>query len=82
MAPMNYEEHDYVVLEHLLPSLVNGERDHLSDHEEQQLDEFIAECGDNYYPVSSPEYPDDWMQYMAKCDITGLIGWCVEIKKS
>ena len=83
---MKHEEHDYMVLIHLLPSLVNGieydtiahEHYYAADYEKLKL--FVAEHGEHWLPVFDDEFPDDLVQYMAKCDVTGEIGWCVEIK--
>lgn len=79
---MTHLEHDYTVLMHLLPSLVNGidsDRDVLTDDEYDQLEKFMSEHGEHWYPLQCDEY-EDLIQYMSKCDVTGLIGWCVEIK--
>lgn len=72
--------YDYTVLMHLVPVVINADPSHLTDAEEKQLDEFLAEHGHHWTVVMDPEYPDDPVQYMAKCDVTGMIGWCVEIK--
>lgn len=80
---MTHHEADHRVLMHFLPSLVNGidtDLDVLTDDEHDQLTEFVSDCGEHWYPLHDPEFPDDLIQYMAKCDVTGLIGWCVEIK--
>lgn len=80
---MKHEEHDYTVLMHLLPSLVYGidtDRDALSDDDYDQLEEFVSEHGEHWLPLCDDEFPEDLIQYMAKCDVTGKIGWCVEIK--
>lgn len=77
---MKHEEHDYVVLMHLLPAIVNGDMSGLEDSDIASLEAWIEEHGDNYYPLFDEEFPDDLIQYMAKCDVTGEIGWCVEIK--
>lgn len=79
------EEHDHTVLMHLLPSLVNGidtDRDVLTDDEYDQLTEFVSQHGEYWLPVYDDHYPEELSQYMAKCDVTGEIGWCVEIEKS
>ena len=69
---------------HLLPPLVNGvyARDFydVDDADWLKLESFIAESGEHWLPVYDDEFPDDLVQYMAKCDVTGKIGWCVEIK--
>lgn len=73
------------VLMHLMPSLFNGidtDRDVLTDKEYDQLTEFVSEHGEHWLPVYDDEFPDDLVQCMSKCDVTGKIGWCVEIKKS
>lgn len=82
------EQHDHTVLMHLLPSLVNGIEYDTTAHEHyyaddyEKLQSFVAEHGEHWLPVYDDEFPDDLVQYMAKCDVTGEIGWCVEIKKS
>jgi hypothetical protein len=73
-------EYDFQVLMHLLPAVVNADMTGLSDEEEAQLNAFCSEFGGHWIPVENEEFPDDLVQYMAKCDVTGLIGWCVEIK--
>lgn len=81
---MKQEEHDYTVLMHLLPPLVNGmyrRADYdVSDKDWSKLEEFTCEHGENWFPLHDAEFPEDLIQYMAKCDVTGEIGWCVEIK--
>ena len=83
---MNHEEHDHTVLMHLLPPLVNGmyRRDDydVSDAEWVKLESFVDEHGEHWLPVYDDHHPEVLSQYMAKCDVTGAIGWCVEIKKS
>ena len=86
MIEFDEPHHDYIILMHLLPPMVNGDYTcfQLDDHgndDEAKLREWIDEHGDDFYPVMNPEFPDDMIQYMAKCDITGKIGWCVEIVK-
>lgn len=82
---MENPECDYTVLMHLLPPLVNGmyrrsEYD-VDDDDWQKLESFVEENGEHWYPLYDQEFPDDLVQYMAKCDVTGSIGWCVEIIK-
>lgn len=72
--------HDYVVLMHLVPAVINADPQELTDAEELQLNEFLVDHGEHWLVVFDIEYPDDPVQYMAKCDVTGKIGWCCEIK--
>ncbi len=73
-------EYDFVVLMHLLPAVVNADMSGLTDEEEAQLNALCEEVGGHWYPVYDEEFPEDLVQYMAKCDVTGLIGWCAEIR--
>jgi|DEB0MinimDraft_6_1074348.scaffolds.fasta_scaffold00094_12 hypothetical protein len=77
---MDEPRYDYEVLMHLLPAVVNSDMTGLTDKEEEQLQEFCDEHGHHWYPVYQEEYPDDLEQCMGKCDVTGLIGWCVQIQ--
>ena len=80
------EPHDHTVLMHLLPPLVNGmyrRNDYdVTDPEWVNLESFVSEHGEHWIPVYDDHHPEDLSQYMAKCDVTGEIGWCVEIQKS
>ena len=76
------KEPDYVVCMHFLPAIVNGDMSGLEDSDIASLEAWIEEHGDNYYPLFDEEFPDDLIQYLAKCDITGMIGWCCEIIKT
>lgn len=72
--------YDFEVLIHFLPAIVNG--DPLEDErDERLLQEFLDDQGHHWGPVYDPEFPDDLIQYMGRCDITGLIGWVVQIVK-
>lgn len=73
-------EYNYEVLMHLLPAVVNDETRHLTNTEFNQLVEFKAEFGDHWVPLYDEEFPDDLVQGMAKCDVTGRIGWCAQIE--
>ncbi len=73
-------EYDFEVLMHLLPALVNEEWDHLNNEEFNQVAEFTSQFGDHWSPVYDDEFPEDFVQHMGKCDVTGLIGWCVQIQ--
>lgn len=75
-------EYDFEVLMHLLPAVVNADMSGLTDEEEAQVNAFCEEVGGHWNPVFDEEFPDDLVQGMAKCDVTGLIGWCVQIQVS
>ena len=69
----------YTILAHLVPLLVTGDCREVGDLEAQQVLQFAS--GHDFYVVYNEEFPDDPEQYMAKCDATGRIGWCYEVRK-
>lgn len=77
----------FEVLTHLLPAVVYADGYDPAAHgctpkECEEVARFVDAEGVHWAPVEDAEYPGDYVQSLAKCDVTGEIGWCVEIEKA
>ena len=76
------ERKEYQVCEFFVPVIINDDRAHLTDEEEAQLDEFLADHGQHFAVVYSDQFADDPEQFLSKCDVTGKIAWCYTLIES
>jgi hypothetical protein len=61
------------ILQHFVSPIEYGDMTGLTDHEEAQVNRWLGA-----YPNATFEWGDE--SEFARCDITGLMGNCVEVK--
>ena len=67
---------DFKINEHLLPYIINGECDTITDEERDDVGSFLT---DNDIEVVEPLYSgEDLDKSFAQCDITGA--WCMAVQ--
>ncbi|MGA0398242.1 MAG: DUF6926 domain-containing protein [Ilumatobacteraceae bacterium] len=67
---------DFKINEHLLPYIINGECDTITDEERDDVESFLTE---NDIEVVEPLYNgEDLDKSFAQCDITGA--WCMAVQ--
>jgi hypothetical protein len=74
----------FQVLPDVLPFVVNADTDpyFTGAIEPKRIEAFVNKHGPHWAPVMDAEHPDDMVQCMGKCDVTGHLGWCFEIQKT
>ena len=67
---------DFKINEHLLPYIINGECDTITDEERNDVESFLT---DNDIEVVEPLHSgEDLDKFFAQCDITGA--WCMAVQ--